>query len=173
MAGWFALVNTCSLITSERTEPMNSVRRISQLLLVLIVPIALFAQSDTARLTGTVTDPNGAVVTGATITVTNLGTQRAVSVVSSSVGSYVVPALPPGGYQVVVKQPGFQTLTQNITLQTQQVAALDLQLTVGQATESMVVTGDLPLVEAASSNISDVVVGRQITELPLNGRNFT
>lgn len=152
---------------------MNSLSRIFALLLVLVTPIALLAQTDTARLTGTVTDPNGAVVSGATITVTNLGTQRAVSIQSDPVGSYVIPALPPGSYEVVVKQPGFKTLTQSITLHTQQVAALDFRLEVGQVTENVTVTSDVPLVESASSNISAVVIGRQITELPLNGRNFT
>jgi hypothetical protein len=152
---------------------MYSARRVFLLLLSLGISIPLLAQTDTARLTGTVTDPNGAVVAGATITVTNLGTQREVTVQSDPVGNYVVAALPPGQYQVELKQTGFRTVTQRITLQTQQVAALNFQLQVGQVTENVTVTTDVPLVESASSNISSVVVGRQITELPLNGRNFT
>jgi len=152
---------------------MNWLRTCFILLLIVGLPLTLLAQSDTARLTGTVTDPNGAVVAGATISVTNLGMQRSVTVQSDEAGNYVIPALPPGSYQVVVKQTGFQTLTQNITLQTQQVAALNLQMKVGQVTDTVTVSGDVPIVESASSNISDVVAGRQITELPLNGRNFT
>jgi carboxypeptidase family protein len=101
---------------------MYSARRIFLLLLSLGISIPLLAQTDTARLTGTVTDPNGAVVAGATVTVTNLGTQRAVTVQSDQVGNYVVAALPPGQYQVELKQTGFRTVTQQITLQTQQVA---------------------------------------------------
>lgn len=152
---------------------MSCARTIFWLLLSLGMSIPLLAQTDTARLTGTVTDPNGAVVAGATVTVTNLGTQRAVTVQSDQVGNYVVAALPPGQYQVELKQTGFRTVTQQITLQTQQVAALNFQLQVGQVAENVTVTTDVPLVESASSNISSVVVGRQITELPLNGRNFT
>ena len=141
-------------------------------LLVLLAPVVM-AQTDTARLTGTVTDATGAVVSGASITVTNVGTLRAVTVSSEPDGNFVVAALPPGAYQVEAKQSGFRTLTQKITLQTQQVAVLNLQLQVGQAAETVDVTTDVPLVESASSNISDVVTGRQITNLPLNGRNFT
>ncbi len=133
----------------------------------------LVAQTDTARLTGTVTDATGAVLPGASITVANLGTQRVVIVNSEADGNFVVAALPPGAYQVEAKQTGFKTVTQRITLQTQQVAVLNLQLEVGQVTENVEVTSDVPLVESASSNISDVVTGKQITELPLNGRNFT
>src|SRR5438128_1429967 len=89
-------------------------------LLALIAPLVV-AQTDTARLTGTVTDASGAVVPGASITVTNTGTLRAVTVTSEADGNFVVAALPPGAYQVEVKQAGFRMLTQKITLQTQQV----------------------------------------------------
>jgi carboxypeptidase family protein len=135
--------------------------------------LSVWAQTDTARLTGNITDANGAVVSGATVSVTNLATQKVVTVQTDPVGDYVVPALSPGNYQVEVKQTGFQALIQKITLQTQQVAALNLQLRVGQVTERVTVTSDLPVVESASSNISDVVVGEQVRTLPLNGRNFT
>src|SRR5581483_4148224 len=139
----------------------------------LLCAPALFAQTDTARLTGTVSDANGAVVSGATVTVTNLGTGKSVEVQTGGEGTYSIPALPPGSYKVDVKQAGFKTVSQQITLQTQQVGALDVRLEVGQVTENLTVNSDLPLVESASSNISDVVEGAQITKLPLNGRNFT
>lgn len=152
---------------------MNSAIRFWLLIFILGLAASLSAQTDTARLTGTVTDANDAVVAGATVSVTNAGTQREVSATTDDVGGYVVPALPPGNYRVAVKQQGFKTVTQDITLQTQQVASLNFRLQVGQVTESVTVSSDLPLVEAASSTVSDVIVGRQITELPLNGRNFT
>jgi outer membrane receptor protein involved in Fe transport len=112
-------------------------------------------------------------VPGATITVTNLGTQRVVTVSSGGDGNFVIAALPPGRYRVEVQQTGFKSSTRDITLQTEQVAALDVQLQVGQASEKVEVTGDVPVVESATSNISEVVTGKQITQLPLNGRNFT
>jgi hypothetical protein len=157
---------------SERSFARTLATIFAFALMALSLP-TLVAQTDTARLTGTVTDATGAVLPGASITVTNLGTQRAVIVNSEADGNFVVTALPPGAYQVEAKQTGFKTATQKITLQTQQVAVLNLQLEVGQVTENVEVNSDVPLVEAASSNISDVVTGKQITELPLNGRNFT
>lgn len=152
---------------------MSSFRRFALLMVVVVVASYGFAQTNSARLTGTVTDSSGAVVAGATVTVTDTGTARAVSAVSDDSGNYVVPALPPAQYSVEVKRDGFKTVKQNITLQTQQVATLNFTLGVGQVTEDITVTGDVPLVESSSSNISDVVTGRQITELPLNGRNLT
>jgi hypothetical protein len=147
--------------------------RFLSVLLLCGLSILAMAQSDTARLVGTVTDPAGAVVPGATVSVTNLGTQHAYTAQSDGVGNYVVAALPPGAYQVQVAQTGFQTLTQNITLQTAQVATLNPQLVIGQASERVEVSSNVPIVETNTSNISDVVVGKQITQLPLNGRNIT
>jgi hypothetical protein len=134
--------------------------------------VSLWAQTN-ARLTGTITDTSGAVVSGATVSATNLGTQRIETAQSDSVGNYVIPTLPPGVYQVKVSQAGFYSVTQNITLQTQQVANLNVELKIGQVQETVEVTSNVPLVEAATSNISGVVVGPQITDLPLNGRNIT
>lgn len=145
------------------------------LVLILVLCLAGFAlaQTDTARLTGTVTDSGGAVVPGATVSATDIGTQREVSAKTDEAGFYVIPALPPAEYKIEVKQSGFKSFGQTITLQTQQVAALNIVLQVGQVSESVDVTADVGLVESASSSISDVVTGRQIVEMPLNGRNIT
>ena len=132
-----------------------------------------FGQTNSARLTGTVTDAAGAVVPGATISVTDVGTQHNVTVASDDSGNYVVNALPPAEYVIEVKKEGFKSSSQHVTLQTQQVAALNVTLQVGQASQVVNVEADVPLVESASSNISEVVTGRQITELPLNGRTLT
>ena len=152
---------------------MSRFQKIAMLLVLLFLAAFAVAQTNTARLSGTVSDSAGAVVSGATVTVTNVGTGRAVTANTDEAGNYVIPALPPSEYHVEVKQSGFKSVTQNVTLQTQQVAVLNLVLEVGQVTENVTVTTDLPVIETGSSNISDVVVGRQITELPLNGRNFT
>lgn len=142
-------------------------------LLMICVVTVTFAQTNTARLQGTITDASGAAVQGASITVTGLGTGRIVDVKTNETGYYTVSALDPGKYKVEIKQTGFKNISQEITLQTQQVAALDFSLQPGASSETVEVTSDVPLVESASSNVSEVIVGRQITELPLNGRNFT
>ncbi|MBZ5663216.1 MAG: TonB-dependent receptor [Acidobacteriia bacterium] len=152
---------------------MPTFSRIALLLVLIFLAGAAVAQTTNARLTGTITDSAGAVVPAATITVTNVGTQRVETATSDSSGDYVFASLPPAEYVVEVKVTGFKTIKQNITLAVQQIAALNLTLQPGQVTENVTVTADVSLVESASSNISDVVTGRQITELPLNGRNLT
>jgi len=141
---------------------MSRFQKIAMLLMLLFFAAFAVAQTNTARLSGTVSDSAGAVVSGATVTVTNVGTGRVVTANTDEAGNYVIPALPPSDYHVEVKQTGFKSVTQNVTLQTQQVAVLNLVLEIGQVTENVTVTTDLPVIETGSSNISDVVVGRQI-----------
>jgi Carboxypeptidase regulatory-like domain/TonB-dependent Receptor Plug Domain len=152
---------------------MAMFHRIALLFTVVFLVGAAVAQTINARLAGTITDPGGAVVSGASISVRNTGTQRVESTTSDSSGYYVLASLPPAEYEVEVKLTGFKTIKQNITLEVQQVAALNVALEVGNVTEDVTVSSDVPLVESTSSNISDVITGRQITELPLNGRNLT
>lgn len=153
---------------------MKQYTRMSFLALMMIcLAVFGFAQTNTARLQGTIKDATGAAIQGATITVTNVGTGRVSEGKSNESGAYTVSALEPGSYKLQIKQQGFKTIAQQITLQTQQIAAVDFSLQPGGASETVEVTSDVPLVESASSNVSEVIVGRQITELPLNGRNFT
>ncbi len=143
------------------------------LVFVLLGPTLSFAQGDTARLQGRVTDPKDAVVVGATVTVSNLGTGRAVTAQTDAEGFYVVPALPPGNYNVEVKTTGFKTSTRALTLQIAQVGVADFQLQLGAVTESVLVEAGSPVINPADSAIGQVVEGRQVAEMPLNGRNFT
>ncbi|HEX2712170.1 MAG TPA: carboxypeptidase-like regulatory domain-containing protein, partial [Candidatus Acidoferrales bacterium] len=133
----------------------------------------VFAQTDTAKLQGTVTDQKDAVVANATVTVTNANTGRAVTVKTDTGGFYVVPALPPGNYKVEVKVEGFKAVTRDLSLQILQVAVADFRLEVGGMAESVTVQAGAPLLDAADSAIGEVIEGRQVAELPLNGRNFT
>jgi Carboxypeptidase regulatory-like domain/TonB dependent receptor len=131
------------------------------------------AQTDTARLLGTITDAKDAVIVGATVTVTNLDTSRALMVQTNETGAYVINALTPGRYRIEVKQQGFKTVSQEVTLEVSQVAAISFKLDIGAVNEVVNVTGGAPLVESASSALGTVVEGPQVAELPLNGRNFT
>jgi hypothetical protein len=158
---------------SDQESDMQRFSRTTLFLVLIFLASFAFGQTNSARLTGTVTDAAGAVVPGATISVTDVGTQHNVTVASDDSGNYVVNALPPAEYVIEVKKEGFKSSSQHVTLQTQQVAALNVTLQVGQASQVVNVEADVPLVESASSNISEVVTGRQITELPLNGRNLT
>jgi hypothetical protein len=143
------------------------------LLLSIVTTQVCLAQSDTGRLQGTITDAQGAAVPGASVTVTNMGRGRQSMATTDDSGLYTISALPPGKYHVEIKKEGFQAATADFTLEVSQVQDISLKLQPGSVTTSVVVTAEVPLVDTATSSTGDVIQGRQITELPLNGRNFT
>ncbi len=131
------------------------------------------AQVSVATLYGTVTDPAGAAVPDATVTVSNPATGYSVSTKTQADGSYEVPALPPATYTVTVEQRGFSTSVQTgITLQVNQKALLDVQLKVGTLATTVEVAATAPLVQTATATIGAVVTAREVVELPLNTRRF-
>lgn len=133
----------------------------------------LVAQTDTARLVGTITDPSGAVIANATVTVTNVGTGRAVTVQTNDSGGYAINALPPGSYHAEIKKENFKAATADFTLEVSQVQEISLKLEPGSISTTVDVTAGVPLVDGSTSSMGEVIQGRQVTELPLNGRNFT
>lgn len=143
------------------------------LLLILSTATISFAQSDTARLSGTVTDQQGAAVGGASVTVTSTGTDRQSAAVTNDLGYYSVSALPAGNYHVEVSQKGFKKTARDFELQVAQLAVVDFQLEVGAQTQTVVVEGGAPVLDTQDSSIGEVLEARQIEEMPLNGRNFT
>ncbi|HXJ94744.1 MAG TPA: carboxypeptidase-like regulatory domain-containing protein, partial [Terriglobia bacterium] len=139
---------------------------------LLTVCISGFAQ-DTAYMNGTVTDKTGAAIPGAKITVSNPDKGFTRDLVSNSAGFYSISAIPIGNYIVTAEAPGFQKLVQSgITLQVGQHQRVDLQLTVGQVTQEVTVTGNLPKVQTESGTVSSVITNQQIQNLDLNGRNW-
>ncbi len=140
---------------------------------VIAAPAALHAQSDTARVAGTVQDTTGAAIPGATVTVTNTSTNATVTLTSDSGGAFTANALPIGPYKASVAFAGFASQTQMFTLSVSQVQALAFSLAPGAESTTIEVTSAAPLVDADTSSIGETIEGRQVTELPLNGRNFT
>src|SRR5262249_38893255 len=123
-------------------------------------------------LTGAVTDPAGAVVPGAVLTLTNLDTNDSRRQMSNEGGVYTFTALPPGRYRLELEHPGFKKFVQEpVEVRVQQFVTLDAALEVGSGTQIVEVTGQVALLDAATSSLSQVVENRQVTELPLNGRN--
>lgn len=131
----------------------------------------LYAQTESARIQGNVTDNAGAAVAGATVKVTDLTTNRTVTAQSNANGEFSFLSLTPGRYRVEVTQTNFKTSRQEITLEVQQVAVLNFNLEPGGVTEIVEVRTDAPLVEAATSAVGEVIQGLEAVELPLNGRN--
>jgi hypothetical protein len=131
------------------------------------------AQVDTARLQGTITDSSGAALAGATIAVTNIDTGRETNVTANDLGYYTVSALPPGHYRVEVTEKGFKKVSRALELQVAQVAVADFRLDIGEVTQTITVDAGSPVLNTQDSAIGEVVEGRQIAEMPLNGRDFT
>jgi len=134
---------------------------------------AVRAQS-TGALTGAVTDPSGAALSGATVTATSRSTSQARSVTSGADGFFTIPLLPPGLYDVAVSLQGFSTLRrEGVRITVAETARIGAQLAVGQLSEDVTVVGETSLVETANATMGIVIDEKKIVDLPLNGRNFT
>lgn len=149
----------------------------SKVLLVLVLVCALSAlvaaQTDTGRLIGTITDPTGAVVPNAAITITDTGTGHTLSANTGDSGQYVFNALPVANYHLDVKHEGFKTATADFSIEVSQVLDISLKLETGSSSTTVEVSGEVPIVDTSTSSAGEVIQGTQVTELPLNGRNFT
>ncbi len=135
-------------------------------LLLAIATVACLAQVDTATITGTVTDPSGAAVAGARIRAVSQTTRMDYRVSSTEAGVYVITALPIGAYDLEVGGDGFQTVRRpNIVLNAGTRARVDIQMALGQVTEVVEVTGEIPLLESETSNLGQVIENRTITQM--------
>src|SRR5262249_54589188 len=125
------------------------------------------------EITGRVSDPSGAGVPGASITLTNVATEAVRNTVTTSSGDYTFPSVPPGVYNVKTENPGFRTATSNkIEVQVQQTVRLDVTLQVGQVSETVEVAADAVLLQSENSSVGTVIENKAVVELPLNGRNY-
>jgi hypothetical protein len=132
----------------------------------------LQAQSTHASLTGRITDPRKAVITGATVTVINTGTGIHYQGSTSETGEYYVTDLPPGRYRIEVEKLGFKAVIQSgLILHVQDALEVNFEMTLGSASESVTVAGESSPIDAESSTVGTVVEQRKANELPLNGRN--
>ena len=131
------------------------------------------AQVTTGTIAGTVKDTAGGAVPGATVTVTEVNKKTASVVITDSAGSYTVPFLIPGTYEVAIELSGFKKhVRKGVVLQVNQNARIDAALEVGQFTAVVEVTALAPLTRTDSAEMGEVIEERAIREIPLNGRNF-
>ena len=129
-------------------------------------------QATTATLSGRVTDSAGAVIAGVKVTVTQKATSANRMTTTNSEGLYVLTSLPPGEYDFVFEQTGFKkSFFQSSTLQVGQVLTVDLKMEPGLINEHSQTTED-PLVNTSTSLVDGVIKSREISNLPLNGRNY-
>jgi hypothetical protein len=142
-------------------------------LLLSAISGSLFAQSNTGRITGTVTDVSGAVIPGVEVTVRNPATGLTRTVLTNESGTYQVPLLPPNVYEVEVSLPGFRReIRSGITLQVDAVLRVDFSLQVGDVQDEIQVTADAPLVQSETATLGQVMDSRKVTDIPLNQRHF-
>ena len=142
-------------------------------LILLFAPCTqVWAQYTTARLSGIVSDPSGAVVAGATITVQEVDTGYTQTTKSESAGEYLFPSLPVGTYQITVSGGGYnQYLQRGIVLSVGQAATQNVRLQVGMVSQQVVVTENSSLVTTDSATVGQLIDQREISQLPLNGRD--
>lgn len=168
------LVDPTKVVSKETSRKYTS-----SLIILIFVLFAIqfstlvsIAQTTTSTIEGTVMDPNGAVISGATVKVTavTLATER--SVTTDAQGFYRITALPAGTYTVAVSGRGFAERTSSIELTLNRVATLDVKLQVGAVGSEVTVTDELPLLEPNASSTGATVTPKQIQELPVNGREY-
>jgi hypothetical protein len=141
--------------------------------LLFAFSVAMQAQSTNATLSGVVRDSTGAMIPNATLVATEITTGRGHRVTSSDAGNYSLSDLPIGDYKIEVSGAGFKTeRIPTVTLHTAQAAALDFTLQIGEATEQVVVTTEIPLLNTQSSSAGQTVENKSIESQPLNGRSF-
>jgi len=142
-------------------------------LLILLVASPLFASGPTGTITGTITDPSGAVVPKARVIVRNEGTNATRDAETNEDGDYTVALLPPGRYRVAVESAGFRrSVFHGVSVDVDQTVRLDFALRVGAITEEVSVTETPPIVQTDTSTLGQVVNNRMVQELPLNERDF-
>lgn len=172
-------------VSREKTENLmiekrglmirSTLRFMLWVVLCIAVCSSASAQNDRASITGRVTDPSGASVSGAAVKVTNIDTGASFDATTNEDGRFVVPSiLQVGLYRVEASKTGFKkAVSDNIELRIGDVREVNLTLQVGAATEQVTVTSEAPLLNTETSSNGEVVVGRQVTELPIRDLNFT
>ena len=153
---------------------MNSRKPVAALLAVLLLAATGWAQNTTGSIVGTVTDPSGAVVPGATVSLSNTDTNVVVRVVKTDdSGNYSAPLLPIGHYSLTVEAPGFAKWVQkDIELNVNAKRTVNAQVQVSATAEQVVVKAPPLQVELQSPTASTLVSGTQIRELALTSRNY-
>src|SRR5436309_3608368 len=141
-------------------------------LLVLSWPLSPFSQDIRATLSGQVTDASGSAVPNATVAVINTETHVVSPATTNNAGRFVVNFLIPGRYKLEVEANGFKKFVrENIQLEVGDKAGIDASLQMGEISDNVTVTDEMPLIETETGSRGQVITGRQLADLPNNGRN--
>ncbi|MBZ5724312.1 MAG: TonB-dependent receptor [Acidobacteriia bacterium] len=139
----------------------------------LLWSVPVRAQVTTADVVGRVTDPSGAVVPNAKVTIQNTGTGAVRSMNTTESGDYVFNLLPIGSYTIHIEVASFRTFTrQGLELAAGDRVRVDTQMEVGTTSESVMVTAEAPMLQTDTSSVSTLMSGKAVQDIPLNGRNW-
>ena len=172
-------VESCQQLLPVSKSAIARVRETGLSLIAIFLCALLFsapmgAQVQTADVVGTVTDSTGAVLPGATVTITNVETNIVQTTTSNATGDFIFTLLPAGNYSVKFESKGFKTYTAtNIALSAGDRARVDAKMEVGEVSQSVEVSGNVaPALQTDSSNLGTLVTSQAVQDIPLNGRNF-
>ena len=150
-----------------------SLRPLAVTFVVLLAACSLFAQTGTATLSGSVTDPSGAVVVNAQVRVVNADTNVVQTTHTNQSGLYVFQSLAPGRYRLTSKSEGFKEFVEEgLILHVQDTVTVNLKMELGSAAESVTVSADTQLVNTQDATVGTVVERQIVENMPLNGRSF-
>ena len=139
---------------------------------ILTLALPSYAQNSTGSVVGTVTDSSGALLANANVFVTNNATGEKRTTTTSGSGEYQVLTLQPGQYTVEIEGKGFKQYIRNpVEVQVEQATRINAQMSLGAVTEQVTVSSIAPIMQSESASLGQVVEGRAVTEMPLNGRN--
>jgi hypothetical protein len=147
--------------------------RVVLLSIAILFPAALLAQVDTGGITGTVSDPSGAVVSGATVTLTNTATSVPQVTKSTSTGTYDFAGVRPGTYTLQAEAPGFETfIDSGLLIHVQQVLTVDVHFLTGAVSQQVTVTAEAPLLQAENAAVGQTITTQAVNDLPLQTRDW-
>src|SRR5579871_457881 len=138
----------------------------------LLYSVPVFAQVAGGSLSGTISDPQGAAIPGAKITMTNPATGVVTETTTNAAGAYNLVNILPANYKVAISAQGFRTATSNITITVGSQQTLNLAMTVGEVAQTVEVTGAAPIIETTNATLAGNIQSDQIVQLPLNGRDW-
>jgi hypothetical protein len=151
---------------------MSRLRLLAIALLGVFAAGSAFAQGTTGQLSGTVTDDQGGALPGVVVTVTNTSTGFTRSATTDGTGSYSLPGLPVGSYEVKAALSGFSARTGTATVNVASTTTAEFKMAVAGQTEEITITAEAPLIDVKDSGVGEIITSAQIENLPLNGRQF-
>jgi Carboxypeptidase regulatory-like domain len=156
----------------------RSYSRLTAVLLILAVfamavPVVMAQSTTTGDITGTITDPSGAVVSGADVTLKSATEGTTTKTTTNQTGAYRFPLLKPGEYKLTISQKGFKSVSQTVPVALGQVVTANMTLELGSESETVEVTGAAPLIQTENANLSTTMSAKMVDLLPNSGNDLT